>query len=105
MRASLAQNVTIENVAGASGGLGVGRVARVAPDGYLIGLAEAMYSTASVPNRAPQRWQWCVGGHGIGSRIPNVRIPHHRQDDIVSVGVPIAGDPVTSGTRNGNDLT
>ena len=36
MRASLAQNVIIENVAGASGGLGVGRVARATPDGYTL---------------------------------------------------------------------
>jgi tripartite-type tricarboxylate transporter receptor subunit TctC len=36
MRALLAQNVIIENVAGASGGLGVGRVARAAPDGYTL---------------------------------------------------------------------
>jgi tripartite-type tricarboxylate transporter receptor subunit TctC len=36
MRASLAQNVIIENVAGASGGLGLGRVARAAPDGYTL---------------------------------------------------------------------
>ena len=36
MRASFAQNVIIENVAGASGGLGVGRVARATPDGYTL---------------------------------------------------------------------
>jgi tripartite-type tricarboxylate transporter receptor subunit TctC len=36
MRASLAQNVIIENVGGASGGVGVGRVARAAPDGYTL---------------------------------------------------------------------
>jgi tripartite-type tricarboxylate transporter receptor subunit TctC len=36
MRASLAQNVIIENIAGASGGLGAGRVARAAPDGYTL---------------------------------------------------------------------
>jgi tripartite-type tricarboxylate transporter receptor subunit TctC len=36
MRASLAQNVIIENVPGASGGLGVGRVARATPDGYML---------------------------------------------------------------------
>ncbi len=36
MRASLAQNVIIENIAGASGGLGTGRVARAAPDGYTL---------------------------------------------------------------------
>src|SRR5262245_43324349 len=34
MRASLGQPVIIENVTGASGTIGVGRVARSAPDGY-----------------------------------------------------------------------
>jgi tripartite-type tricarboxylate transporter receptor subunit TctC len=36
MRASLGQSVIIENVGGASGGIGVGRVARAAPDGYTL---------------------------------------------------------------------
>jgi tripartite-type tricarboxylate transporter receptor subunit TctC len=34
MRAPLGQSVVIENVGGASGNIGVGRVARAAPDGY-----------------------------------------------------------------------
>src|SRR5271170_7206556 len=34
MRASLGQTIIIETVAGASGSLGTGRVARAAPDGY-----------------------------------------------------------------------
>jgi tripartite-type tricarboxylate transporter receptor subunit TctC len=34
MRVSLGQSVIIENVSGAAGSLGVGRVARAAPDGY-----------------------------------------------------------------------
>jgi tripartite-type tricarboxylate transporter receptor subunit TctC len=38
MRASLGQPVIIENVAGANGSIGVGRVARAAPDGYTIGI-------------------------------------------------------------------
>jgi tripartite-type tricarboxylate transporter receptor subunit TctC len=38
MRASLGQPVIIENVAGASGSIGTGRVARAAADGYTIGL-------------------------------------------------------------------
>jgi tripartite-type tricarboxylate transporter receptor subunit TctC len=38
MRAALGQHVTIENVGGANGSIGVGRVARAAPDGYTIGI-------------------------------------------------------------------
>jgi tripartite-type tricarboxylate transporter receptor subunit TctC len=38
MRASLGQAVIIENVTGANGNIGVGRVARAAPDGYTIGI-------------------------------------------------------------------
>ena len=34
MRASLGQTIVIENVGGAGGSIGVGRVARAAPDGY-----------------------------------------------------------------------
>jgi tripartite-type tricarboxylate transporter receptor subunit TctC len=36
MRKHLAQPVIIENVTGASGSVGVGRVARAAPDGYTV---------------------------------------------------------------------
>jgi tripartite-type tricarboxylate transporter receptor subunit TctC len=38
MRASLGQQVIIENVAGAGGSTGVGRVVRAAPDGYTISI-------------------------------------------------------------------
>jgi tripartite-type tricarboxylate transporter receptor subunit TctC len=38
MRTSLGQPVVIENVTGAAGNIGVGRVARAAPDGYTIGI-------------------------------------------------------------------
>jgi tripartite-type tricarboxylate transporter receptor subunit TctC len=38
LRASLGQPVIIENVTGAAGSIGVGRVARAAPDGYTVGI-------------------------------------------------------------------
>ena len=38
MKSSLGQPVIVENVTGAEGTIGVGRVARAAPDGYTLGL-------------------------------------------------------------------
>ena len=38
MRASLGQNVLIENVTGAAGSLGVGRAVRASPDGYTLSI-------------------------------------------------------------------
>jgi tripartite-type tricarboxylate transporter receptor subunit TctC len=40
MREPLGQPIIIENVAGASGSIGVGRVARATPDGYTIGIGQ-----------------------------------------------------------------
>jgi tripartite-type tricarboxylate transporter receptor subunit TctC len=40
MRVSLGQPVIIENVAGAAGSIGVGRVARAAPDGHTISIGQ-----------------------------------------------------------------
>jgi tripartite-type tricarboxylate transporter receptor subunit TctC len=40
MREALGQAVILENVPGASGSIGVGRVARAAPDGYTIGIGQ-----------------------------------------------------------------
>lgn len=41
MRAFLGQPVIIENVGGASGGTGTGRLARAAPDGYTLGIGNS----------------------------------------------------------------
>ena len=38
MTASLGQPMVVENVSGAGGTLGVGRVARAVPDGYTLGI-------------------------------------------------------------------
>jgi tripartite-type tricarboxylate transporter receptor subunit TctC len=40
MRASLGQTIVIENVGGAGGSIGVGRVARAAPDGYTFDIGQ-----------------------------------------------------------------
>jgi tripartite-type tricarboxylate transporter receptor subunit TctC len=40
MRASLGQTVIVENVTGADGVIGVGRVARAAPDGYTLSIGQ-----------------------------------------------------------------
>jgi tripartite-type tricarboxylate transporter receptor subunit TctC len=40
MRAALGQPIVIENVAGAGGNLGIGRLARSTPDGYTIGIGQ-----------------------------------------------------------------
>ena len=40
MRSSLGQSIIIENVTGAGGTIGVGRVARAAPDGYTLGIGQ-----------------------------------------------------------------
>src|SRR5215468_9645205 len=50
MRNSLGQAVIIENVAGANGTLGIGRVARATPDGYT--LAFSVSSSTHVVNAA-----------------------------------------------------
>jgi tripartite-type tricarboxylate transporter receptor subunit TctC len=38
MRQALGQTVIVENITGAAGSIGVGRVARATPDGYTIGI-------------------------------------------------------------------
>jgi hypothetical protein len=40
MRATLGQPIVVENVTGAGGTLGVGRLARSTPDGYTIGIGQ-----------------------------------------------------------------
>ena len=40
LREALGQSIVIENVTGAAGTIGVGRVARAAPDGYTIGIGQ-----------------------------------------------------------------
>src|SRR5205807_3206609 len=40
MKASLGQAIVVENVTGASGSIGTGRVARAAPDGYTLSIGD-----------------------------------------------------------------
>ena len=57
MGASLGQPVIVENVGGAGGSIGVGRLARATPDGYTIDIGQwdthAASSTTSISTCAP----------------------------------------------------
>jgi tripartite-type tricarboxylate transporter receptor subunit TctC len=85
LRASLGQTIVIENVGGAGGSIGVGRVARAAPDGYTLSLSH-------------------IQTHVINGATMNLSY------DVVSDFVPvalIADTPqtiVTRGTFPANDL-
>jgi tripartite-type tricarboxylate transporter receptor subunit TctC len=57
LRAQLGQPIVIENVSGAGGAIGVGRVARAAPDGYTISLGHVQ---SYVINAATQSLQYDV---------------------------------------------
>jgi tripartite-type tricarboxylate transporter receptor subunit TctC len=63
MRVTLGQPIIIENVAGATGSVGVGRAVRAAPDGYTLiagtltthVLIGALYTTIFSPTSSPSR--------------------------------------------------
>ena len=50
MRTSLGQPVIIENVGGASGSIGTGRVARATPDGYTLGIGTRPPTWSTAPS-------------------------------------------------------
>ena len=50
MRTLLGQPIIIENVGGASGSIGTGRVARAAPDGYTLGIGNWSTHVVNVPS-------------------------------------------------------
>jgi tripartite-type tricarboxylate transporter receptor subunit TctC len=64
MRMSLGQPIIIENVTGASGSIGTGRVARAAPDGYTIGYG-------GMPTHV-------INGAVMALRYERIRRAHHR---------------------------
>ena len=58
MRASLGQSIIIENVGGANGSIGTGRVARAAPDGYtlVLGIWNTHVNSLFIVCPIPARW-------------------------------------------------
>jgi tripartite-type tricarboxylate transporter receptor subunit TctC len=59
MRNSLGQPVIIENISGADGSIGSGRVARSRPDGYTIELGNSFGGTPSgVPHKKNGKDHW-----------------------------------------------
>src|SRR5262249_56588936 len=53
MRVSLGQPIVVENVVGASGSIGAGRVARAAPDGYAFVVGGTPTHLINPPGLAP----------------------------------------------------
>ena len=76
MKGSLGQSVIIENTTGAEGSIGVGRVARAAPDGYTLSIGH-----------------W--GTHVVsGATLP---LPYHVQKDFEPIAVLAAGPQLVVG--------
>ncbi len=78
LRGPLGQPVIIENVSGASGTIGVGRVARAAPDGY----------TVSIGN-------W--GTHVVNGAVQ--RLPYDLLDDLAPIAI-LPGNPYVVFSKN-----
>jgi tripartite-type tricarboxylate transporter receptor subunit TctC len=84
MRKSLGQSIIIENVSGAGGSIGVGRVTRAVPDGYTFGIGQisshvfngAVYTLqydllkdlepAALLTTAPM---WIIARHGLPANL------------------------------------
>jgi tripartite-type tricarboxylate transporter receptor subunit TctC len=79
MRTALGQTVLIENVPGASGSIGVGRVARAAADGYTIGIG-----------------QWDT--HVVNGAV--YRLPYELVNDFAPISL-LPSNPQLIVTRNG----
>jgi tripartite-type tricarboxylate transporter receptor subunit TctC len=78
LRASLGQTVIVENVTGAAGSIGVGRVARAAPDGYTLSIGH---------------WSTHVVNGAVYS------LPYHVLDDFEPISL-IANNPQLIVSRN-----
>jgi tripartite-type tricarboxylate transporter receptor subunit TctC len=83
LRDSLGQSIVIENVTGAAGTIGVGRVARAAPDGYTIGIG-----------------QW--GSHVANGAI--YKLPYDLLNDFAPIAWIASGTPLIV-SRNGIPAT
>jgi len=75
MRTQVGQTIVVENVGGAAGSIGVGRVARSAPDGYTIVAGNWRNDgldglVASMIDEAPKDWEaTSAGGVCAGRRV------------------------------------
>jgi tripartite-type tricarboxylate transporter receptor subunit TctC len=83
MRGPLGQTVIVENVTGAAGSIGVGRVARAAPDGYTLGIGH--WSTHVVNGAI-----YSLPYHVLDDFEPISQIASNPQLVVSKLGVPAA---------------
>src|SRR5262245_26297147 len=79
MKGSLGQSVIVENITGAEGSIGVGRVARATPDGYTLSIGH-----------------W--GTHVVSGAI--LTLPYHVLEDFEPIAVLAAGPHLVVGQKS-----
>src|SRR5438105_15660570 len=78
MAAALGQSVIIENVGGAGGSIGVGRVARAIPDGYTIDIGQWDTHVAAIIYNVNYDLQTAFAPSGLISLNPELLVARRR---------------------------
>src|SRR3978361_901186 len=77
MRSNLGQSIVIENVGGAGGSIGVGRVARAAPDGYTFDIGQWDTHVGSIISKLDYDLEKDFEPIGLISNNPQLMVPQN----------------------------